>query len=311
VSSRRSATGKRKTRARRVALVGQLSSHLHTRQFVALEEKLVQAGVEIVESHMVESGRELRQRLRKTLKRGRTSCIAVAGGDGSMACAAAELAHEACTLGVLPTGTGNSFARSLGINNVEIAVQTIAQGPRRKIDLGIANGRYFANFATIGLVSEIAATTPTTLKAISGIAAYTIAGIVAGLRSRPFTVKIRGRGVSFKAKVHQIAIVSGRHFGTQPVTPEASVTSGKLVVFTTTANSAVALAKDFLAIALGTHPNLNDAHLWTVRRVRLETSSKQRVSIDGEEIERTRVTEFKIDPRALRVFVPPDFDGTP
>jgi len=272
---------------------------------------LSDAGIEIVESHTVEKGRELTRRLRKLVDRGKTSCIAVAGGDGSMTRAAAELAHRKFTLGVLPTGTGNSFARSLGIDGLEAAVETIACGARKKIDLGIADGCYFANFATLGLVSEVAAATPEALKAVSGIAAYAVAGIVAGLRSHPFSVKIRGSGVAFEAKVHQVAVVSGRCFGTQPIIPDASLTSGKLVVFTTTAQNAAEIAQDFLAIGMGTHANREDAHWWTVRRVRIATSSTQRLAIDGRLIHKTRATRFKIDPRALRVFVPPDFDDAP
>lgn len=272
---------------------------------------LANAGVEIIESHLVERGRDLTKHLRKWLKRGSSSCIAVAGGDGSMTRAVAELAHTKCALGVLPTGTGNSFARGLGIENMDAAVKAIARGARRKVDLGIVNGRYFANFATIGLVSEIAATTSETLKAVSGIAAYTVSGITAGLRSRAFAVKIRGREVSFDAKVHQIAVVSGRVFGIQPITTDASVTSGKLVVFTTVAENVAQLARDFLAIGMGTHTELKGAHWWAVRRARIVTGSAQRVAIDGREIDKTSVTCFKIDPRALRVFVPPDFDDAP
>ena len=271
---------------------------------------LVEAGVEIIESHLAKDPRELTKRLRKLVKHG-TSCIAVAGGDGTMTIAAAELAHEKTTLGVLPTGTGNSFARGLGIANLETAVQTIAHGQMRKIDLGIVNGSHFANFATLGLVSEIAVATPKALKAVSGIAAYTIAGIVTGLRSRPFRVKIHGSGISFDAKVHQVVVVAGRCFGTQPVIPEASLTSGKLVVFTTTASSPAGIAKDFLAIAMGTESKLDDAHWWMTKHVRITTQTRQRLAIDGEEIEKTRVTRCKIDARALRVFVPSDFHEAP
>ncbi|MGH7716766.1 MAG: diacylglycerol/lipid kinase family protein [Vulcanimicrobiaceae bacterium] len=289
--------------------MGKLGSHLHARQFSALEEMLSEAGVEILESHFVERGRELTRQLRRCIRRGKISCIAVAGGDGSMTRAAAELAHQPITLGVLPTGTGNSFARGLGIESLETAVKTIAHGPRSRIDLGIVNGSYFANFATIGLVSEIAAATPEPLKAVSGIAAYVFAGIVAGLRSRAFTIEIRGPGVSFDGKVHQVVVVCGRCFGVQPIAADASVTSGKLVVFTTTANTAADIAKDFLAIGMGTQTDLENGHSWAVRRARIRTGSAQHVAIDGQVIGKTPVTRFKIDPRALRVFVPPDRDG--
>jgi len=292
--------------AREIALIGNLGSRTTQRDFAAVQDALRGAGVRIVECHAVSRGRELSRRLRKVVREG-AEIVAVAGGDGSMTRAAAELAHKRCTLGVLPLGTGNSFARSLGIDDVDEAVQTIAHGRVRKVDLGIVNGCYFANFATIGLPSEIAAGTPDKLKRISGVAAYVLTGIVRGLRSRHFGVKIRGGRIHFDGKVHEVVVASGRCFGTKPLIPEASPRSGDLVVFTTTADGAPEIARDFFALARGKHTQLEDAHWWTARRVRIKTSRPQKIAVDGKLIDKTPA-RVRIDPRALRVFVPRDFD---
>ena len=290
-------------------LLGNFGSRGTEGQFGAVQDALRAKGVRIAECRAARRGRDLSRLLRDAVRDG-AKIVAVAGGDGSMSRAAEALANRRCTLAVLPLGTGNSFARSLGIDNVETAVETIARGRRRKVDLGIVNGRHFANFATIGLPSDVAANTPEPLKRISGVAAYVAFGIVSGLRSRRFRVKIRGKRVRFDGDVHQVIVAAGRCFGTHPIVPEASVVSGRLVVVTTTADGAGGIAKDFFAILSGKTEQLDDAHWWSTKRVRIQTSSKQRLAIDGRPID-TTPAEFRIDPGALRVFVPPDFDGLP
>lgn len=78
--------------------------------------------------------------------------VVVGGGDGSMSTAAAVLMEATKPLGVLPLGTLNHFAKDLGISlDLEEAVQTIAQGRAREIDVGDVNGHVFVNNSSIGL----------------------------------------------------------------------------------------------------------------------------------------------------------------
>ena len=112
-----------------------------------------------------------------------------------MTAAAGQLAKSKSVLGVLPLGTGNSFALSLGIADLAAAVDAIAAGREVAVDLGRVNGTYFANFATIGLSSTIARATPSRLKKLIGAAAYVLAGVLPGLRSRPFRCSVQhGQG---------------------------------------------------------------------------------------------------------------------
>jgi diacylglycerol kinase family enzyme len=85
---------------------------------------------------------------------GDTSCeaIVVGGGDGTISFAAAAAAKDGRTLGILPLGTMNLFARSLGLPlEMHAAAEAIADGEVVPVDIGEVNGRYFVHHVTLGL----------------------------------------------------------------------------------------------------------------------------------------------------------------
>jgi diacylglycerol kinase family enzyme len=85
------------------------------------------------------------------------STLIVGGGDGSANCAAHALAGSSKTLGVLPFGTMNLFARDLGMPAVvEDAIEAIGDAKPRKIDLAHLNGRHFHSLSGLGFFSQMA-----------------------------------------------------------------------------------------------------------------------------------------------------------
>ncbi len=83
--------------------------------------------------------------------------IIVGGGDGSASYAAKKLAGTGRALGVLPLGTMNLFARSLGIPaDLPLALDLLARGEPKRIDLGKVNGRIFHTLAGLGYFAEVA-----------------------------------------------------------------------------------------------------------------------------------------------------------
>jgi diacylglycerol kinase family enzyme len=82
--------------------------------------------------------------------------VVMAGGDGTMSAGAAALAGGDCPMGVLPLGTLNHFARDLGIpQELEGALEVVASGIVRRVDVGEANGRVFVNNASMGLYPHV------------------------------------------------------------------------------------------------------------------------------------------------------------
>lgn len=120
--------------------------------------------VERLRSHGIEaqvtlktSGKVVRESARDAVKRGEKLVI-VAGGDGTIEKVAAQLVGSETTLGVLPVGTMNNLARSLGVPlDVEDACALIGMGTARKIDVGCVNVKakkhvkYFLETAGLGL----------------------------------------------------------------------------------------------------------------------------------------------------------------
>lgn len=100
-----------------------------------LRQRLADAGFEVV----VEPNdtAPLPRRLEEAANRPGIGAVVVAGGDGTLSCAAATLAGRELPLGILPLGTMNLLARDLGLPlDLDAALATLATGVRRRIDIG-------------------------------------------------------------------------------------------------------------------------------------------------------------------------------
>jgi YegS/Rv2252/BmrU family lipid kinase len=285
--------------------------NVHSRKAGALRDRvgelLARHGVEIEAVEATERNEELGACVARAVERGASSVI-VGGGDGSMRAAVAALAHRTTIMGVLPLGTGNSFAATLGIgDDLEKAIATIAAGRVAAIDVGVVNDRYFANFATIGLPAELALAASAPLKRVFGSLAYVLGGIVPGLRHRSFGADICSDGDRhLNLRTHHIVVASGRAYGKMPLAPEAHATDGLLTLFTSDGVSRADLVRTYAAFAVGAQTQLPDAHVLSAKTIEVRAMPAQPVNVDGEAAG-TTPAHFRIAERALRAFVPPEF----
>tara|TARA_R110002020_G_scaffold26514_34_gene86065 strand:- start:3560 stop:4567 length:1008 start_codon:yes stop_codon:yes gene_type:complete len=103
----------------------------------------------------LQPGRDLSAAVRKALDDGYGTVIA-AGGDGTICGVAEALNGTSCRMGILPRGTFNYFARSLGIpEDLDGAVDVIAAGHSKLLRVATLNGKVFLNNANFGLYPEI------------------------------------------------------------------------------------------------------------------------------------------------------------
>ena len=291
---------------REVTIVCRLSSRNGLKYYQRLHEELPKRGVTIVEAHMVRKRKQLQQRIRELIKSG-AKYIVVVGGDGTQTAAVAELAHKKAVMAVVPAGTGNSFAFSLGIkDDIEKAIETIAEGKTIQIDIGRVNGTYFANFATIGVIADAANRTPKGLKKIVGPVAYGITATDTLLRNKPAQMQVTWDKSELEMVTHQAIVASGRYYGWEPLLPHANVRSGDLAFFAAEGSSVADVLKTNAALLRGEQTKLQTAHYFTAPKITIKTKPKQAINIDGHALGKTPA-KFKVVPKALRVLVPQDF----
>ncbi len=290
-----------------VVVVVNAHSRATQAELPALRAAIAKSSLDVRGFYECDNEKILRKRIKNAIRDGMDAVI-VGGGDGTLARAVDVVAKQPIALGVIPLGTGNSFAQTIGIKpgDIDGAVAIVCAARAMHVDLGRVNDTYFANFATIGLPAEIGEETPRGLKAIIGKAAYAVAAIKPILTHTGFHAKIKWPKGKLELETQQIVIASGRFFGKTPITPDASITNGKLALFTTAGASQATVAATYLAMAMGLQTRLPGAHALSATSFVVKTKKKQPIAIDGDAYGMTPAT-FTIAPGALRVFVPAAF----
>jgi YegS/Rv2252/BmrU family lipid kinase len=232
--------------------------------------------------------------------------LILGGGDGTISGLVDHLVGSGVPLGLLPLGTANSFARSLDLPiDLEEAVGIIARGHRRRIDLGMIDSDYFANFAAMGMSPLIAETIPHGLKKWGGRAGYILWAAVQTLRFRSFKLTVTdeaGTGETLSAL--EVRIANGRFQGGTELVEEAEVDSGEIIVQVVEGRTHGRLALSWLLSLLRLphlHKTTREFH---GKSLRIETTPSLPISIDGEVLAKTPVTA-KVAPGIIEVMVPP------
>ena len=134
----------------------------------------------------------------------------VLGGDGTVMEAVGALAGRSVPVGILPGGTGNQLARILGIPlDVRRAVRALSQPRIAVFDLGrLADGRYFALTAGMGLDAAMIARTSTAAKSRFGVAAYIASAAGAIWNAPTFSVRIEADGQHFEREAALVMIAN-------------------------------------------------------------------------------------------------------
>ena len=158
-------------------------------------DKLGEAGVVLLSAHALRDPRLLIPTVKEAVRNGAPMVI-VGGGDGSLSATVDEVVDRDCVFALLPLGTANSFARTLGIPlDLDGAIATIATGQRRRIDLGMIDDDYFANCAAMGLSPMIGEGVPHNLKRYLGRLGYLIWAVWCLIRFHAFRLTVRGDGI--------------------------------------------------------------------------------------------------------------------
>ena len=288
---------------RRAILVVNAHSRKGRALFRDAVRKLEAAGIELLERHAVRDPRNLVPTVQAAVRSGAPMVI-VGGGDGSLSCTVDEIVERDCVFALLPLGTANSFARTLGIPlDLDGAIHVIASGRRRRIDLGMIEGDYFANSAAMGLSPMIGDGIPHNLKRRLGRIGYLAWAVWCLIRIHPFRLTVDDGSGPKTLWATEVRIANGSHHGGVEVIEQARVDSGEIVVQVVTGRSSWRLLWDWFARYWKLPARDAVTEEFHARRLRLETKPPQPISIDGEVLARTPVT-VEVAERAIEVVVP-------
>ena len=279
----------------------------HSRRGRALfreaRSKLEAAGLRLIDAHAVTNPRHLIPTVKEAVRAGAPMVI-VGGGDGSLSSAVDELVDRDCVFALLPLGTANSFARTLGIPlDLDGAIATIATGKRRRIDLGMIDGDYFANCAAMGLAPMIGEGIPHGLKRWLGRFGYFLWGAWCLVKFRPFRMNLRGEDLDETIWATEVRIGNGGHHGGVELIESAEVDSGEIVVQAVVGRSRFSLLRDWFAKYWKLESREHTTREFHARRIEIETRPRQRISIDGEVVAKTPCVA-QVAERAIEVVVP-------
>lgn len=243
-----------------------------------------------VDAHAVHDPEELDGMMAAILAK-KPDLVVLGGGDGTISGLVDHLVGRGVVLGVLPLGTANSFARTLGIPlDVEGAVEVLRSGEPKRIDLGMIDHDYFANCAAIGLSPQIAETVPHKLKRWFGRAGYLAWAAVQYARFQPFTLIVTDGGRERRVRTVEVRISNGSFHGGTELIEEASLDSGEIVIQAVTGRVKRRLLTNWGANILRLESRKKGTVSFRGKALEVRTDPPLPISIDGEVLAKTPVT---------------------
>jgi len=229
------------------------------------------------------------------------------GGDGTVSEVASGVVETGLTMGVVPGGTMNLFAQELGVpSRLEQAVQIIAAGRTRKVEVGRVGGRYFILCAGAGIDAAVVRTLPRTVKKKIGKLAYYLRTPMAALRyTFPVIRVVTEDGITMQGA--QVIISNCREYGDRfPIAPGASPFDGVMDACVFRGRRLRDFLRYWSAVRKGRHILEPDVEYYKGRRFLLRPlveGTSIPLQIDGDYL-CDLPAEVEVVPAALPVYVP-------
>jgi diacylglycerol kinase (ATP) len=260
-------------------------------------------GDDILTSSTVEEARDL---TRDAVRR-RFDVVVAVGGDGTIGTIADELIGTDTALGILPLGSIMNIPRMLGLpREVDEAVEVLANGVVRTVDVGEANGRTFYEAGSVGMN---AAMFREAQRFDRGDYLSVLRTIWVAFRYRPARMEIQLDDRRIRTRALMVTVSNGPYTGAgMTVAPDARVDDGSLDVCVFRHFSKIELLTHLATIAFGRRRYSPHVRAYRSRRVRITSATPLPCRADSNDLG-TTPAEFVTKPRALRVVVAAGFDA--
>lgn len=230
--------------------------------------------------------------------------VITAGGDGTVNEVANALSFSSCVLGILPFGSGNGLARSVGVPQDTLAALKLIEGGHTiTCDRGIVNDNPF--YCTFGIGFDAAVSEKFATMKKRGRVTYIRSAFREFLnyRSRPYAIVIDGKAVTEKALL--IAVCNAPQYGNNAyIGPKAKLTDGLLDVTVVHADNpfnTILMGMDMFTGMLDKNRGIGTFRVPALTIVRTEEGP---VHLDGTPMHMGKKLEIKCEKEALKVFAP-------
>jgi diacylglycerol kinase (ATP) len=245
---------------------------------------------------------------REAALKGADTVVAV-GGDGTIHEVANGLAGTGTRLAIVPGGTGNVFARELGLPaSVEGCLSLLTEGRTISVPLGKANDRFFVLLGSAGFDAEVVEQMNHRQKNRLGIAAYVLVGIRHFFRPpQPLWLYLPERE---RIEVQAVIVARGRKYGGNvTVAPDGNIEGNSFHVVALLRKGRWGLAKFTFDLLLGRHGRSRHVMIRQTTSVTVRSGIPSAAQVDGEYLGPLPVN-FTMTDVPLRIVVPKEFPSS-
>ena len=249
----------------------------------------------------VSTSLEYFEEIKREIISGNYTDVVACGGDGTVNKVAAFACENNLRLGILPLGSGNGLARSVGISmDLKKALKQIETGTKKKIDAGMLNGKLFFCASGMGFDSHIAALfEKTTGRGLGGYIKL-IWKEFFSYKAETYALKIGGKQISQKAFI--LACCNSGQYGNDfYIAPTASMTDGKITVSIIKPFHWIVVPYILLKVVLKKANTLNIVETHHAEEIKIIRANSGYVHIDGEPMESGTEINISVKPLALEI----------
>jgi diacylglycerol kinase (ATP) len=236
--------------------------------------------------------------------------IIAVGGDGTCSQIANAIvdSQSGCALAVLVAGTGNDFAKTVGVSHytAEQIAELAVRGQSTRIDVGSIDGRHFLNSCGFGFDASVLDAS-NRVKLLKGDAVYIYSALKQLFTYKGLEVSADRVGTGGTARLLMVTVSNGKFLGGAfKIAPHASVTDGELDVCLIKNSGLLARIRLFAGALRGRHLGLSSVTSGNAKDLTLTFDEPPAMELDGElRVARSRVVHLQCLPRALSVIAAP------
>lgn len=210
----------------------------------------------------------------------------IAGGDGTIHQVINSLFRCKCEIpiGIFPVGTANDFAYYFNFpDTIDEMTEILLRDNYTYCDIGVANGHYFLNVASLGFLIDVSQKTDKKAKNTLGVLAYYLKGAEELTNLKPVKVSIRSKEVSRDDEVYFVLIMNGKSAGGfKKIAPLASISDGMLDVYIFKKCPVIELIPLIIKVTSGEHAESPYVDYFQTAELTVDCKEMVGTDMDGE-----------------------------